>query len=71
MKIKKLLLLSWGKFGIILAGEVAFVILHNIMSGVTGIEDAVFFILAIFIIPVYFIISFIYSIVYTIKTKTK
>ena len=60
-KIKKLFLLSWKRILLIVCLWIASVILHNAVSVVFGIEEAFFFILAIFIIPIYFIIGVLYT----------
>lgn len=63
MKSKDLFLLSWKKFALILIAWVAAVVIHNFGSALLGFEEPVFFLLAVIVIPVYFIISIIYSII--------
>jgi len=60
--IDKYLILSWKNIGIIIAAWVVSVILHNVVSVVFGFEEALFFIIAIFVIPIFVIISLIYTI---------
>ncbi len=69
MKLKPLFLLSWKKVWIIIVAGFVSIMLHNIISGLIGIEEPVFFIITIFIIPTYFLISVIYSLIYFIKNK--
>ena len=66
----KYLLLSWKRVLIIAGAWVLSVILHNVVYGLfyeyfrrTGGDEAVFFILAIFVIPLYFIISLMYTVI--------
>ena len=80
----KYLLLNWKKILIIIGAWFVAVILHNLVYGL-GIyfggenfwgpngDEAFFFIIAIIVIPLYFIVSFIYSfvklIIYLVKKK--
>ena len=66
-----LFLLSWKRFALILLAFLIFVILHNLVSALLGIEEPVFFTIAVPIIPVYLIISIVYSLIYHIKNKRK
>ena len=66
----KYLLLSWRRFAIIACAWVLSVVLHNVIYGLfyehfslTGGDEPVFFILAIFVIPLYFIISLVYTVI--------
>lgn len=60
---KKILLLTWKKVLIIIALWFVFVVLHNAVSALAGFEEALFFILAVAVLPIYFIVSLIYSVV--------
>lgn len=65
MKIKKLdkwFLLSWKKTAIALIIWIGAVFFHNLVSALINIEEPVFFIVSVIVIPIYFIISIIYSI---------
>jgi len=62
-KAEKLFLLSWKRFFLVVIGFFVFVFLHNLIYALTNIEEAFFFILAL-IVPVYFLISLFYSLVY-------
>jgi hypothetical protein len=66
----KYLLLSWRRVLIIACAWVLSVLLHNVIYGLfyehfsrTGGDEAIFFILAIFVIPLYFIISLVYTVI--------
>jgi hypothetical protein len=66
----KYLLLSWKRALIIAGAWVLSVVLHNVIYGLfyehfgrTGGDEPVFFILAVFVIPLYFIISLVYTVI--------
>jgi hypothetical protein len=70
MRYDKYLLLSWKRVLIIAGAWVLSVLLHNIVYGLfyahfsrTGGDEPVFFILAIFVIPLYFVISLVYTMI--------
>ena len=76
MKIKNILLLSWKKLWIIVVSWFVAVLLHNLVYGLFktyfdahGGDEPFFFIIAIIVIPLYFIISTIYTIIVLIKNK--
>tara|TARA_Y100000310_G_scaffold144610_1_gene143848 strand:+ start:960 stop:1262 length:303 start_codon:yes stop_codon:yes gene_type:complete len=69
MNKEKYFKLSLKKLVIIIGAWFVSVILHNLVSAIFGFEDALFFILAIVVIPAYFIICIIYSIFKIIKSK--
>jgi len=68
-KLGKYFLLNWKRFGLIILSWFVAVILHNLVSALLGIEEAVFFIIAVIIIPLYLIISILYSIFNIIKRR--
>jgi len=74
-KKTNLFLLSWKKVGIILISWIGAVVIHNLIYafslGVLGIEfeEAVFFLIANVVIPIYFIICVVYSLIKLIKRK--
>jgi len=43
--------------------------LHNAVSVFLGIEEALFFILAVLVLPIYFIISIAYTLIFLYKNK--
>jgi len=75
-KFNKYFLLTWKKFFIIILAWFLAVILHNLVYGifkiwfdVRGGDEAFFFIIAIIIIPIYFIVMLIYTIVNLLKKR--
>ena len=72
MKSKDLFLFSWRKLWIIVVAGFISIILHNAIDALFHVEEAFFFIIVIFILPIYFLIVIIYSIIYQlIKLKKK
>ena len=73
----KLFLLSWKKTGLVLIAWIFSVVIHNLGSALMSIllktefEEAVFFIIAVIIIPSYFLISFIYTIFRKLRRNKK
>ena len=71
MNPEKYLLLNLKKLGIIIVSFIAAVILHNLISGMLGVEEPVLFILAVFVIPLYFLISVGYTVFHHVKRAKK
>ncbi|MFH1440068.1 MAG: hypothetical protein ABIG89_05860 [Candidatus Woesearchaeota archaeon] len=67
MNFKKIFLLNLKKILMIIILFVIFVILHNAVYAITGIEEAFFFILAVMIVPLYFIISVVYTLIHKLR----
>ncbi len=65
-RFKKFLLLT----GSSAVGLPVFAVLHNVVSGLFDIEEAVFFILATLVCPLGFLIGAVGTIVLTVKSKT-
>ncbi len=63
--LKKFLLLT----GASAVGLPVFILLHNVVSGLFNIEEPVFFIMAIFVCPIGFLVRAVGTIVLTIKSK--
>ena len=61
MKIYNILKINLRKLAIILAIWIICVVLHNVINSLFHVEEPVFFVLAVFVIPVYTIISVIYT----------
>ena len=61
-KFDKLFLLSWRNIWVVVVLGFVSILLHNFWYGIFGFEEAVFFSIVIFIIPLYLIISIIYTI---------
>ena len=57
------LIFSWKKLIVIVVLWIVFVILHNLIYGLAGVDEAIFFILAIFGLPFYLLIIVAYTIV--------
>jgi len=71
MNSKRLFLLSWKKGWIIVVSGFVGIILHNLISALIKGEEAVFFILVIFVLPLYILIAIIYSLIYLIRNRSK
>lgn len=69
MKLKKLLNLNLKKFVLMIIAFIILIILHNIIYAITGFEEAVFFTLALVVIPVFLLLSIIYTLLGTKKKK--
>ncbi len=67
LRFQKYFLLSWRKILIILIVWVTCFLVHNLIYALFGVEEAVFFSIAVIIIPLYLLIS----IVYTLFSKLK
>jgi hypothetical protein len=61
---KKFFLLSWRKAWIIVVGWFFVVMMHNLISSLFEFEDALFFIIAIIVMPLYVMVAFVYSLIY-------
>jgi len=77
MKIRNILLLTWKKILLILVAWVYAVLLHNLVYGLFkdyfdrhGGDEPFFFLIAIIVIPLYVLISLIYTIIFYIKKMT-
>ena len=76
-EIDKWLLLTWKKAWIIVVGWFLAIVLHNLVYAIFknyfdshGGDEPVFFILAAIVMPLYFIVCFIYTLIKKIKDKT-
>jgi uncharacterized membrane protein YhdT len=70
MKLEKILKLNLRRLALIAVIWIVFVVLHNIISGLLNIEEPVFFTIAVIVIPVYLIISLIYTAFFKKKKKS-
>ncbi len=68
-KLNKYFLLNFKKILFIIGGWIIAVVLHNLISAIFRFEDAFFFILAVIIIPLYFLSSLIYTLVTYLRKK--
>ncbi|MEN8252897.1 MAG: hypothetical protein ABFQ62_00790 [Patescibacteria group bacterium] len=62
-KVQDFFTLSFKKFLILIAAEFISIVLHNLLSGLFGTEEAFFFIIAIILLPAYFLVSLLFSLV--------
>ena len=69
MDMKRLFLFSWKKLGLVVLAFLVAVILHNLVSAWLNTEEALFFILAVFIIPLYALMVLAYSIYYFFRSR--
>lgn len=67
MKLGKYFLLSWKRLALVLVAEVLAIVLHNAVYAIFGVEDALFFILAIFVIPIYLVVSVVFTLINLLK----
>ena len=70
-KWDKYFLLNWRKLWIIIVAWFVAVLLHNLVSALLNLEEAFFFIIAVFVMPLYFIVTLIYSLVKIIKRGSR
>ena len=71
MNTKDLFLFSWKKLWIIVVAGFVSIILHNLFYAIFGLEEPVFFSIVVFVLPIYFLIMIIYTIIYKIKSRKK
>lgn len=65
----KWLLLSWKKVWIVVVTGFVSIILHNLIFALFNVEEAFFFIIVVFLLPLYFIIMILYTIINKIKRR--
>ncbi|MBW2995747.1 hypothetical protein KY332_00440 [Candidatus Woesearchaeota archaeon] len=78
MKLEKYLLLNLKKLLLIIGAFILAVLLHNLVYALffdyfsrTGGDEAFFFIIAIFVIPLYFLVSVGYTIFHHVRKRIK
>jgi len=71
MKGKNFFLLSWKKLWVIVVGGFASIILHNLISGLMAVEEVFFFVIVVFIIPIYTLIAIPFSVISFVKRSRK
>jgi len=69
IKYKKFFLLSWKKLWILVVSGFVSIVLHNLISGLLKVEEALFFVIVVFIIPAYFLIAVLFSLINYFKEK--
>jgi hypothetical protein len=62
IKYKNFFLLSWRKLWILVVFGFVSIILHNLISGLLKVEEAFFFLIVVFIIPIYFLIAVLFTV---------
>jgi uncharacterized membrane protein YhdT len=62
-------MLTWKKTTILLVIWIISTFFHNLVSGLLGVEEPVFFIVSVIIIPLYFALSAIYTLMIKIKKE--
>lgn len=74
--LDKFFLLNWKRVLIVILAWVAAVILHNAVYALffdyfnrSGGDEPVFFILAVFVIPLYFVVSLVYSAIRILRNR--
>ena len=68
-KLDKWFLLSWRKLWMVIIAGFVSIILHNLIYALFNVEEAFFFIIVIFLLPLYFIIMILYTIINKIKRR--
>jgi hypothetical protein len=68
-KFEKYFTLTWKRFFVIISVWIVCVLLHNLFYAIFGFEEAVFFIISVFIIPVYFFAAFVYTIARKVRFR--
>ncbi|MBU4116782.1 MAG: hypothetical protein KKG94_03465 [Nanoarchaeota archaeon] len=68
-KFDKWFLLSWRKLWIVVVTGFVSIILHNLIFALFNVEEAFFFIIVVFLLPLYFIIMILYTIINKIKRR--
>ena len=69
MKGKNFFLLRWKKLWVVVVTGFASIILHNLISGLMGIEEVFFFAIVIFIIPAYILIAVLFTVISFVKKR--
>ena len=69
--LRDLFLFSWKKLWMIVVGGFVGILLHNVIDALFGFEEAFFFILVVFVIPIYLIIMVVYSLIYVLMKKRR
>ena len=70
-KAKNFFLLSWGKLWVIVVAGFTSILLHNLVSGLMGIEEVFFFAIVVFIIPAYILIAVLFTAINFVKKRKK
>ncbi|MFC1624843.1 hypothetical protein ACFL15_00475 [Patescibacteria group bacterium] len=68
-KVKEFFLFSWKKFCLVITASFISIVLHNLISGLIGSEEAFFFIIVIFIIPAYILVALLFNLINYFRKK--
>ena len=68
-KTERYFLLTGKKLAYAFLAFIVAIILHNLFSAIFGVEEVIFFLIAVFVIPLYFLLSIVYTLKKTIKDK--
>ena len=71
MTVEKYLYLNIRKLGIIVLTFIIALLIHNFFYYLFDIEEPIFFLLATFVIPIYFLVSVIYTIFHHVRRRLK
>jgi len=71
VKAKNFFLLNWRKLWIIVVVGFVSIVLHNLISGLIGVEEIFFFILVVFVIPTYTLIAILFSVVSFVRKRKR
>ena len=61
MKLSKLLSLNLSKLTLLIGDEILSIILHNFIGAFLGVEEVLFFILAVFLTPSFLVIAALFT----------
>lgn len=67
----ELFLLSWKKLLMLVIVGIVSILAHNFISGFVGFEDPIFFSLVVFILPIYFLICMVYSLIFVVRRGSR
>ena len=69
MKIGEFFTLTWKKIWILVVGGFVCISLHNLVYALLHFEEAFFFILVVFVLPVYLVIALVYTFIKSLRMK--
>jgi hypothetical protein len=71
MKGGDLFLFNWKKLWIIVVAGFVSIVLHNLISALFDMEEIFFFVVVVFVIPIYFVVMVVYSVTCKFMKVTK
>jgi hypothetical protein len=69
MKLNKFFTLTWKKLWIVVVTGFVSIILHNLVGALIGLEEAFFFIIAVFLVPGYILIAVPFTLLNLFKNR--